>query len=116
MQAELPESIKPLLQEYISLMEKELPGLMAAFYLHGSIALGVLRQYYTFSEGDITSKTAAGEYGLRHLPARWHKIIREALNIRNEVNGSLYRSRIIRALEALQFLRFVIHCCNTKFA
>jgi hypothetical protein len=78
--------------------------------------LGVLRQYYTFREHDITSKIDAGEYGLQHLPARWHRIIREALNIRSEVGGSLYPSRILRALEAVQFLKFVIHCCNTKFA
>jgi hypothetical protein len=264
MQAELPESIKPLIQEYIRLMEQEVPGLMTAFYLHGSIALGafhprfsdidfvtvisrrctagdvqrlaavhqrlakqyprpelqgsyllasdlgkdedaiaphpsysdgkldpnghhdtneitwwllknrglapfgaepasleytvdwdklianmrhnlnsywkqfttnpmrmswlladfgiqwtvlgVLRQFYTFKERDITSKSGAGEYALQHLPERWHRIIQEALNIRNEISGSLYRSRLTRAREALRFLNFIIDLCNTSFA
>ncbi len=33
--------------------------------------LGVLRQYYSFVEADITSKLGAGDYALTHLPARW---------------------------------------------
>ena len=32
--------------------------------------LGVLRQFYTFRECAITSKIAAGEYALAHLPGR----------------------------------------------
>jgi hypothetical protein len=70
--------------------------------------LGVLRQYYTFCENDITSKIGAGEYALTHLPARWHKIIQEAVNIRNERPTRLYRSPLTRAYDAWQLLRYVI--------
>ncbi len=77
--------------------------------------LGVLRQLYTFQERDITSKIGAGEYALKHLPPRWHRLIQEALNIRNQSSQSLYRFRIVRAVEALRFLKFVIRFCNTNF-
>jgi len=80
--------------------------------------LGVLRQFYTLSEHDIASKTRAGEYGLAHLPARWHRIIQEALNVRNrsENQASLYGLRLERARDAVRFLRFLIELCNTRFA
>lgn len=44
--------------------------------------LGLLRQYYTLRENEITSKQEAGEYGLQHLHDEWHNIIREAMNFR----------------------------------
>lgn len=40
MTADIPEGVKPLVDEYIATIEAELPGFMSAFYLHGSIALG----------------------------------------------------------------------------
>jgi predicted nucleotidyltransferase len=71
--------------------------------------LGVLRQFYTFRERRITSKSGAGEYALAHLPARWHRLIREALNLREQPEArSLYRCKIVRAAEAVSFLRYVI--------
>lgn len=39
MNPRVPELIQPLLEEYLRLMTKELPGLLSGFYLHGSIAL-----------------------------------------------------------------------------
>jgi hypothetical protein len=74
--------------------------------------LGVLRQFYSFRERAITSKTGAGAYGLTCLPPRWHRLIREAMQIREQGMGTLYPSRIMRALEAFQFLRTVIRICN----
>ncbi|MCA0455148.1 MAG: DUF4111 domain-containing protein [Chloroflexi bacterium] len=75
--------------------------------------LGVLRQYYTFREHEITSKTGAGEYALTQLPARWHKLIREAMSIREESGTSTYQTTVGRALDALQFMRSIIQLCNT---
>jgi hypothetical protein len=77
--------------------------------------LGVLRQYYTFRERDITSKTGAGEYALKHMPQQWHRIIQEAINIREQKAGSLYSFRITRAIEAVRFLRYVIGTSNALF-
>lgn len=74
--------------------------------------LGVLRQFYTFKEHAITSKTGAGEYALTHVPARWHRLIQEAINIREQKQGSLYRFKLVRAIEAFQFLRGVIRSSN----
>ncbi|WP_411831144.1 aminoglycoside adenylyltransferase domain-containing protein [Paenibacillus macerans] len=39
--------------------------------------------YYTLRENDIASKDKAAEYGLAHLPPSTHKILKEALYIRN---------------------------------
>jgi hypothetical protein len=74
--------------------------------------LGVLRQYYTFVEQDITSKVGAGEYALAHLPAQWHRLIREALRIREQTQPSLYRCKAVRALAAYDFLSYLIRLSN----
>jgi hypothetical protein len=44
--------------------------------------LGVLRQFYTFRENQITSKTKAGEHALVCLPNHRHQITQEAIAIR----------------------------------
>lgn len=73
---------------------------------------GVLRQWYTFKANDIASKVGACEYALAHLPARWHRIIQEAIRMRRK-QPSLYRVRVLRAFETWLFLRFLINHCNT---
>ncbi len=74
--------------------------------------LGVLRQFYTFQEQGITSKTGAGDYALDHLPGRWHRIIQEAINVQAQTGRSLYRRRVKRAVDAFRFLRYLIDRCN----
>lgn len=76
------------------------------------VVLGSLRQLYTFRENDITSKSGAGQYALQHLPAKWHPIIKEALNLREKPGPSLYKSKVLRAIQAVRFLRFVRKECN----
>jgi hypothetical protein len=44
--------------------------------------LGVTRLHYTLATGRITSKHGAGGYALDTFPERWHRIVREALRIR----------------------------------
>jgi hypothetical protein len=73
---------------------------------------GVLRQYYSFMEGGITSKDDAGRYALDHVPERWHKLICEALNIRSSSHVILYRTRVDRALDAFRFMKYIIKTCN----
>lgn len=75
--------------------------------------LGVLRQYYTFVAHDITSKSGAGEYALDQLPAQWHRLIREAIRIRQRKPPSLYHSKLKRAAEAYNFLHYIINYCNS---
>jgi len=60
------------------------PWTVTAFTSYGAvwIVLGVCRLHYTLATGKIGSKNAAGEYGLRTFPDRWHPVLNEALRIR----------------------------------
>lgn len=77
--------------------------------------LGVLRQFYSFRENTITTKTKAAEYSLTCVPTRWHRLIREAINIREGKKASAYRFRIVRTIEAVNFLKYIIQTCNASF-
>lgn len=80
--------------------------------------LGVLRQFYTFREHAIVTKTEAGEYALTCVPARWHRLIHEAIALREttpQARKSLYRLRLLRAIEAVQFLKFIVRTCNAEW-
>ena len=74
------------------------------------VMLGTLRQYYTFCENDITSKVAAGEYGLKVFP-EWQCIIQEAINIRLN-QPRVYKNRLRRAVDAMRFLHFILRVGN----
>lgn len=74
--------------------------------------LGLLRQYYTLKEQNIISKLGAGEYALQHVPAEWHKIIKEAINIRKGVMEDLFTSDQERINAALAFSTYLINYCN----
>jgi hypothetical protein len=76
------------------------------------IVLGVLRQYYSFREHDITSKVWAGEYALKVLPSEWHDLIQDALDIRRGKKPRRYSSRFTRAYATIRFVRYVIDESN----
>ncbi len=78
--------------------------------------LGVLRQFYSFRENDITTKTKAGEYALTCLPEKWHRLIQEALDIRAGRKHYAYWFRLSRTIEAVKFLKFIIQTCNANFS
>lgn len=77
--------------------------------------LGVLRQYYTFREHSIATKIRAAEYALTCLPIRWHSLIQEAIDIRDGKKKSHYRSKIVRMMDAVKFLKYVIQKSNAEF-
>lgn len=77
--------------------------------------LGVLRQYYTFRENSITTKIRAAEFALTCLPNRWQSLIQEAIDIRKGKKKSLYHSRIVRMVDAVKFLKYVVRTCNAEF-
>ncbi|MBK9925821.1 MAG: DUF4111 domain-containing protein [Anaerolineales bacterium] len=77
--------------------------------------LGVLRQYYTFRENSIVTKTKAAEYALTCLPTRWHPLIQEAIDIREGKKRSQYRSKIVRMIDAAKFLKYIIQTSNAEF-
>jgi len=94
------------------------PDCLGALMLDQGIqwaVLGVLRQFFTFRENRITTKGRAGEYALECLPNRCHRLIREALEIREGKKGSAYSLRIVRMTEAVKFLKFIIETCNADF-
>jgi hypothetical protein len=74
--------------------------------------LGVLRQFYSSREGEIVTKTQAGEYALTCLEERWHPVIREALALREGHRPLKRRLRLQRALDARGLLREVIQRCS----
>lgn len=78
--------------------------------------LGVSRIYYTINEKDIASKIGAGEYALRTLPERWHKIINEAMRLRKDDNNSCYKSFISRRKDAIDYMTFIIQESNKLYS
>lgn len=78
--------------------------------------LGVLRLHYSLQTNQMTSKVGAGEYGLQTMPPRWHRLIREALRLRQKQPHSRYRFRLQRTIAAVRFLRMVIRLGKGKGA
>jgi hypothetical protein len=76
--------------------------------------LGVLRQFYTFKENSITTKIRAGQYALNCLPQQWHRLVQEAIRIRQGKTDSSYRFRFGRMVEAVRFLDYIIKACNAN--
>ncbi|MFC4403872.1 aminoglycoside adenylyltransferase domain-containing protein [Gracilibacillus xinjiangensis] len=74
--------------------------------------LGLLRQFYTLKENSIVSKLDAGEYGGDQLPAGWHPIIKEAINIRKGEKKVTFRSERERIDHALGFSQYLMRECN----
>lgn len=74
--------------------------------------LGISRLYYTFKENDITSKAGAGEYVLRTVPQKWHKIIKESMRLRKGNKKSYYNSIFERRNDALAYIKYIIQESN----
>jgi hypothetical protein len=74
--------------------------------------IGISRLYYTFRERDITSKVGAGEYALKTVPQRWHKIINESMRLRKNNKKSYYHSIFDRRKDALGYIDFIIQESN----
>lgn len=47
--------------------------------------LGVARLDHLLVTGEMTTKSAAGRWGLTHYPERFHRVLREALRIRHDI-------------------------------
>ncbi len=93
------------------------PGRVIIMYSDWGIqwaVLGVLRQFYTFSENSITTKVSAAQYAFGCLPLQWHQLVQEAVNIRQGKMNSSYRSKFGRMMEAVNFLKYVIKVCNAN--
>lgn len=78
--------------------------------------LTLCRILYTLKQRDITSKVGAAGEAVKELPDNFQLIVKEALRIRNcSGKKSLYKFRIIRAMEAKKFIEYVIRYCNNEY-
>ena len=80
------------------------------------VLLGIARQLYTLQSGKIISKTEAGHFILDHLPEKFHRIVREAIDIRNDTRHHLLTLKssytinpsLRRASETLACARYML--------
>lgn len=73
---------------------------------------GVARMHYTIATGDVLSKSAACRYALGAFPRCWHRLIGDALALRQ---GEMIEARDARGLltETFDFMEFVIDSAGT---
>ncbi len=83
--------------------------------------LGVARQLCTLQTGKIVSKKEAGYYCLQQLPARFHPIIKEAIDIRKDTRTypflKSYTIRISfkRAIQTIECVNYIIALFNKTY-
>ena len=71
--------------------------------------LGVTRLHHTLATGRITSKHGAGRYALETFPDQWHRIVHEALRIRERRSeGRQYRNSFQRRRDMRAYVAMVI--------
>ncbi len=70
--------------------------------------LGISRLLYGLREGDMISKSQAGEYALTQVPQKWHPLVHEALNIQRGTGLRTYRSAWPRARDTAAYVRYII--------
>ena len=74
--------------------------------------LGVARLHHLLVTGEMTTKSAAGHWGLTYYPERFHRVLREALQVREgipEGGGSEYLDdRAARGRDTADFTAYVV--------
>jgi hypothetical protein len=78
-------------------------------------ALGMLRQLYTVKEHDIKSKIEAGFYGIQIIPQQWHRLVQEAINIKQLRPGRFYSNNVERLTDLVALLRYIHFEANRLF-
>ena len=77
--------------------------------------LGLARMMYTLEHRKAISDEEAGLYALDVLPAKWHRILQEALRIRQKrLYPSFYDTEGQRIAAAKDYSRFIMEYCNQK--
>ena len=56
----------------------------------------------------MTAKSAAGRWGLEHYPERWHRVLREALRVREGGPDEYDDDRDARGHDTAAFTAFVV--------
>jgi hypothetical protein len=70
--------------------------------------LGVARLDHLLVTGDLTTKSAAGRWGLTHYPERFHRVLREALRIRDGGPDEYVDARDARGRDTADFTSYVV--------
>jgi len=58
----------------------------------------------------------AVESALTCVPSHWRRLIQEAVDIRAGQKTSAYQFRVVRMVEAVNFLKYIIQSCNADFS
>ncbi|MGE8034055.1 aminoglycoside adenylyltransferase domain-containing protein [Lysinibacillus sp. NPDC093692] len=74
---------------------------------------GMLRQFYTLTENDIVSKVDACKFAIHHLPEEFHKVINEAIAIREGSNIRYYNSKKQRIDDTVQCMAYILNHSNS---
>lgn len=71
--------------------------------------LAAARMHHLLVTGEMTSKSAAGRWGLAQLDARWHPLLREALRLRESSSPtSEYADTAVRGADVAAFTAYVV--------
>jgi hypothetical protein len=70
--------------------------------------LGVARLHHLLVTGEMTSKSAAGRWALGHYPDRWHRVLREALRVREGGADEYAGDRAGRGTDTAGFTAYVV--------
>lgn len=80
--------------------------------------LGVARLHHLLVTGEMTTKSAAGRWGLTHCPERLHRVLREALRIwgdTQDVGGDEYpEGGPLRGQDTADFTAYVVREGNRR--
>lgn len=70
--------------------------------------LAAARMHHLLTTGGMTSKSAAGRWGLGHYDERWHPVLREALRIREGLGDGHYADATQRGADVAAFTAYVV--------
>lgn len=70
--------------------------------------LAAARMHHLLATGEMTSKSAAGRWGLTHYDDRWHPVLREAIRIREGVGHPGYADATRRGEDVAAFTAYVV--------
>ena len=70
--------------------------------------LGVARLHHLLVTGEMTTKSAAGRWGLGFYPARFHRVLREALRVREGGPDEYADDRQARGRDTAAFTAYVV--------
>ncbi len=75
--------------------------------------LGVARLHHLLVSGAMTTKSGAGRWGLSYYDERWHRVVREALRLR-EGGPPQYDDPAPRLRDTTDFTAYVVACVTGR--